>query len=197
MPTILECIVTTLNADGTVNVAPMGPEVDESMDRVILKPFKTSTTYANVVRCCTAVVNVTDDVLLLAQAAIGAMPDPPETQPCPDAEGVILADACRWYALRCEHIDDREERVRIEAQVTSNGRKRDFFGFSRAKHAVVEAAILATRVRLIPAEQIASQLTALRPLVEKTGGPREHEAFALLEQYTRRHAEEPTSESGP
>ncbi|MEM9353042.1 MAG: DUF447 domain-containing protein [Planctomycetota bacterium] len=188
MPTILECIVTTLNADGTVNVAPMGPEVDDSMDRVVLKPFKTSTTYANVSRTRTAVVNVTDDVLLLAQAAVGALKTLPETRACPGAEGAMLADACRWYALRCDHIDDRDDRVRIDTRVVARGRLRDFFGFSRAKHAVVEAAILATRVHMIPPEDLANQLSTLEPLIAKTGSSREHEAFALLQKYTQHYA---------
>ena len=35
---------------------------------------------------------------------------------------------------------------------------REFFGFNRAKHAVLEAAILATRVELLPADEILSEL---------------------------------------
>ena len=69
---ILEGIVTTLNSDGTVNVAPMGPEVDESLTRLVLKPYQTSTTYGNLQRAGQGVFHVTDDVELLARAAIGA-----------------------------------------------------------------------------------------------------------------------------
>ena len=46
---ILEGIVTTINDDGTLNIAPMGPRVDNSasLARFDLRPFRTSTTYRN------------------------------------------------------------------------------------------------------------------------------------------------------
>jgi hypothetical protein len=68
----------------------------------------------------------------------------------------------------------------MTAEIVHAERKRDFFGFNRAKHAVVEAAILATRTAFLPAEQVAAEFARLRVLVEKTGGPAEHEAFSLL-----------------
>ena len=63
------------------------------------------------------------------------------------------------------------------------GRLRDFFGFNRAKHAVVEAAILATRIHLLAAEEIAAEFRKLGVIVGKTGGDQEKEAFAFLERY--------------
>ena len=50
-------------------------------------------------------------------------------------------------------------------------------------HAVVEAAILATRTAFLPREQILADYDKLAVLVEKTGGEREREAFALLRQH--------------
>jgi hypothetical protein len=80
-------------------------------------------------------------------------------------------------------MDDREERTTIEVEVVHGARQRDFFGFNRAKHAVVEAAILATRLHLIPAAEIAAEFRRLAILVEKTGGPLEHEAFQILSRH--------------
>jgi hypothetical protein len=77
-------------------------------------------------------------------------------------------------------MDESEQRVRIEAEVVHAGRLRDFFGFNRAKHAVVEAAILATRTDFLPLDEIEAEYRKLAVLVEKTGGPQEHEAFTLL-----------------
>ncbi|HEY1783920.1 MAG TPA: DUF447 domain-containing protein [Pirellulales bacterium] len=179
---ILEGIVTTINADGSVNVSPMGPEVDVDMQHLVLKPFRTSTTYANLKRTGQGVFHVTDDVELLAQAAVGT-PDPlPRMTRSEAVDGWILADACRWYAFRTSAIDDAQERTRIETEVVAHGRLRDFFGFHRARHAVLEAAILATRTGLLPADEIFAQLERLRPLVEKTGGASEKRAWAFLER---------------
>jgi len=51
---------------------------------------------------------------------------------------------------------------------------------NRAKHAVVEAAILATCTAFVPPDEIEGECRVLAFLVEKTGGPQEHAAFDLL-----------------
>jgi hypothetical protein len=181
--TLLEGIVTTLDADGTPHIAPMGPIVDAEFNRLTLRPFRTSTTYANLKRSGAGVLHVTDDVELLARAAVGRLEQLPRLTPAEAVEGVILADACRWYAFRVESLDDRNERTHIVARVVDRGRLRDFFGFNRAKHAVVEAAILATRIGLLAPEHIRSELQRLEVLVEKTGGNQERCALAFLESH--------------
>lgn len=185
---ILEGIVTTRNADGSTNVAPMGPIVDAAMTRLTLRPFQTSTTYSNLKRTGVGVLHVTDDVLLLARAAIGRLDSAPPLFPATKIDGDVLADACRWYEFRVSSLDDSSERTRIEADVVHVGRMRDFFGFNRAKHAVLEAAILATRLHLLPPEDVRRQLEALRVPVEKTAGPQEREAFALIERFVEEFA---------
>lgn len=182
---ILEGIVTSLAAAGELNVAPMGPIVDETMSRLVLRPFRTSRTFQNLKARPCGVFHVTDDVLLLSQAAIGQLPQIPEHFPAEKVAGAVLAGACRWYEFEVERCDESQERSRIEARVVHCGRLRDFFGFNRAKHAVLEAAILATRIHLLPAREIAGEFDRLRAVVDKTAGPHEHEAFELLESYVR------------
>lgn len=188
---ILEGIVTTLGPDGEVNIAPMGPHVSEdrtdgAWDRFELRPFATSKTWHNLQGHGEGVLHITDDVLLLARAALGPVEPPPPLTPACKVRGWILAGACRWYEFRVRAVDGREPRLRVEAEVLHAGRFRDFFGFNRARHAVVEAAILATRTALLPAELIAAELRRLRPLVDKTGGAAEHQAFDLLCEYIDR-----------
>jgi hypothetical protein len=183
---ILEGIVTTINVDGSVNISPMGPRVDGDMLQLVLKPYRDSTTYKNLKRTSQGVFHVTDDVMLLAQAAVGTLNPLPPLIKAEKIDGMILAGACRWYAFHVSSLDDTSERTEIVAKVVDHGRLRDFFGFNRAKHAVVEAAILATRVALLPPEQIFAQFETLRILVEKTGGEQEHAAFAYLTDYVRR-----------
>src|SRR6185369_2298541 len=65
---IVESIVTTVDADGAVNCAPMGVEWGD--DRIVLKPFLETATYRNVLATRAAVVNLVDDVRLIARAAI-------------------------------------------------------------------------------------------------------------------------------
>jgi hypothetical protein len=112
--------------------------------------------------------------------------DPPPMVPATVVRGQVLSDACRYYEFKVVRCDDRAERATIEVEVVHTVRLRDFFGFNRAMHAVVEAAILATRTAFLSAEAIAVEYGRLAPLVEKTGGEREREAFAFLEAYVRR-----------
>ena len=182
---LLEGIVTTLNDDGLPHIAPMGPIVNADFTRLLLRPFRTSTTYQNLKRTGQGVLHVTDDVELFARAAVGQLTEPPRFVAAKGVEGVILADACRWYAFRIDSLDDRDERTQIVASVVEHGRLRDFFGFNRAKHAVIEAAILATRIHLLDADHIRSEFERLAVVVEKTGGRQEHAAFAFLQAYLR------------
>ena len=181
MPLIVESIVTTISPEGRRNFAPMGVEWGD--DRIVLKPFLETTTFRNVQASGVAVVNLTDDVLLIAQSAIGN-PVFPAT-PASVVNGVVLEAACSWRELEVVAIDDTPPRSRIETRVVHHGRRREFLGFNRARHAVLEAAILATRTHLIPAEEIRAEYARLQVIVDKTAGPREHEAMAMLTEYVR------------
>ncbi len=183
---ILEGIVTTIGTDGAINIAPMGPRVDAGMKRLVLRPFKTAQTYQNLKQHGEGVFHVTDDVLLLAQAAVGAIDPPPLLAPATQVRGHILQEACRFYEFKVSRLDDSNDRTEIEATVVASGRLRDFFGFNRAKHAVVEAAILATRLHLLPREEVLSEFKRLAVLVEKTGGKQEQQAFRFLEDHVTR-----------
>ena len=187
---LLEGIVTTTGADGGPHVAPMGALVDDprdkALERIVLRPYRSSTTYSNLARTGEAVFHVTDDVELLARAAVKAVERLPALYPAEAVHGWIVADACRWYALRAARIDATGPRAEIAADVVDQGRLRDFWGFNRAMHAVVEGAILASRIGLLPGEQIRAEFDRLAVLVAKTAGPRERQAWEFLVEYADR-----------
>ena len=182
---ILEAIVTTRHEDGSPNVSPMGPEVNDRDDwnEFVLKPYTSSRTYRNLKRDGKGVLNITDDVMLLACSAINLWSHQPSFMEIPEVNGYVLENACRWFEFEVTSLDDTEERTRIECRVTQEGKIREFFGFNRAKHAVLEAAILATRTKFIPAAEILSQMKHLKVIMEKTAGQQEGKAFELLEQF--------------
>lgn len=184
---ILEGIVTTVDRDGRLNIAPMGPAVEPAMRRFVLRPFQTATTYRNLKETREGVLHVTDDVLLLARTAIGSPVDPP-TRAARSVRGQVLVDACRYYEFRVRELDDSQERTTIAVETVAEGRQRDFFGFNRAKHAVIEAAILATRTAFLPLDEITADFRRLEPLVAKTGGEAERTAFSLLVDYVAEEA---------
>lgn len=178
---IIETIVTSMDPEGAVNFAPMGVEWDE--ETIVLKPFLETTTFRNVSATRAAVVNLTDDIMLFAEAAISSPRYP--AFPATVVRGVVLEAACSWREVEVASLDDTPPRSRIETRVAHRGFRREFLGFNRARHAVLEAAILATRTHLLPAEQIRTELEKLQVIVDKTAGPRERQAMALLAEHVR------------
>lgn len=191
---ILESIVTTVSLDGTVNISPMGPIVEpprsgQNLPTFEMRPYEGSQTCRNLMATGKAVIHVTDDVLLLARAAIGQVD--PDGLVC-DAEGTYsrytrLIDCHRWYAVEVTRYGGTPPRHELLAVCEAEGVVRPFFGFNRAKHAVIEAAILATRIDRIDADTIQAEMQRLRIPVEKTAGADEREAFELIEAMMNRH----------
>jgi uncharacterized protein len=182
---IVETVVTTINPDGSVNCAAMGVEWGEQ--RIVIKPYRGTRTLRNLRATEAAVVNLTDDILLFSQAALGD-PHPP-TRPAAAVEGVVLDDACSWREVRVEAIDDGEARARVSTVVVGSGTGREFLGLNRARHAVLEASILASRARWLQAGDIRAELRRLQVLVDKTAGPREREAMAYVTKALARACE--------
>jgi hypothetical protein len=182
---ILEGLVTTVDPEGRPHVAAMGPWVrdDEvtagSLQGLVLRPFPTSQTAAHVLRTRAGVFHLCDDVLLLARvvAGDGCAPD---VRPASRVEGFILSAACRAFEFEVTSVGAAETRLRLDALVLASHELRPFTGFNRAAHAVVEAAILVTRLHLLADDELRMRFDELAVLVEKTGGRREHDAFELL-----------------
>jgi hypothetical protein len=119
--------------------------------------------------------------MLFASGAISNAQFP--TTPAAVIPGVVLEAACSWREVKVISVDDTPPRSRIETRVVHRGFRREFLGFNRARHAVLEAAILATRTHLLSADQIRGDFARLQVIVDKTAGPREQEAMAMLRDY--------------
>lgn len=186
---ILEAIVTSIDLNGTVNLAPMGPVVADDFgaqknpERLVLKPFRSSLTYQNLMATGKAVVHVTDDVSLIAKTAVGKLSSSEIAglvRQWDDSQWWRLRICHRWMAVQVEAVSEEQPRVEMDCRVVHSEVEKPFFGFNRAKFAVIEAAILATRTHLLSADQIQEELSRLQPLIDKTGGQTEQTAFDFL-----------------
>ena len=180
---IIETIVTTTDSTGAVNIAPMGVEWTGGDEPPVLKPFLETVTYRNIASTRVAVVNLIDDVRVFARAAI-SNPEYPVI-PAVAVHGVILRDACSWLELEVRSLDSTPPRSRIDTAIIHRGVRREFIGFNRARHAVLEAAIYATRIHMLERDFLEAELARLQVIVDKTAGPAEHEAMALLANHIR------------
>ena len=182
---IFEGLMTSKNENGVINVAPMGPIVRGDFESLLLRPFEGSTTFQNLLTTRRGVFHVVDQVDLIAEAAVRKLQQLPATLPAEVVDGVVLEDCCRWFELEVTTVDTSQPRSEMEARVVHRGKRRSFQGFNRARHAVIEAAILATRLHLIPRAEIEAQYDLLQSAVEKTGGERESAAFEMLRAFVR------------
>jgi hypothetical protein len=185
---IVETVVTTLDEDGEPNFAAMGVVWGE--ERLVIRPYVDTRTFRNLVRAREAVVNVTDDVLVFAKSALSRERFP--SRPATRVRGVILADVCHWREVTVEDVSLPEPgprgggRADVPTRVVAGAVGRPFVGLCRAKHAVVEASILASRARRLPWDEVLKELGRLDPLVDKTGGPAEREAMAYIRAHVER-----------
>jgi uncharacterized protein len=183
MPLIRECVVTTLNAAGEPHLAPLG--LIEEGDRWIVAPFRPSTTLANLELCAKATASFIDAAEIFAGFVTGL-----RDWPLVDVQGwpaPRLEAALSHAELEVESIVADELRPRFRCVVRRIETHRPFLGMNRAKAAVLEAAVLATRLNMLPREKIDSEIAYLRIAIEKTAGPAERAAWdrimARIEQH--------------
>ena len=183
MPMIRETIVTTLNEEGKVHIAPLGLIAEEG--GWIIAPFRPSPTLDNLRATPYAVANFTDDVLIFAGCLVGQRDWP--TRPSTHVPGAVLEGALAHAELTVDHVEENEQRPRFHCRVVHEASHAPFKGFNRAQAAVIEAAILASRGHMLPRKKIERELGYLQTAVEKTAGPREHEAWRLLVEKIEDH----------
>lgn len=178
---IIEGLLTTTALDGSPHIAPMGPIVDESLQHWLLRPFQSSQTFSNLRREGQCVFHVVDDALIVAQSAL-SVPSQLQYSKSPSG-GWIMDSACHWYCLETMNWNLEEFRSEVTARVVETGFLRPFWGWNRAKHAVLEATILATRLQLTGPQPILEEMQRLQPIIDKTAGPRELAAWDLVFQH--------------
>ena len=175
---IFETIITTQSIAGHSHIAPMG--IREESGVVILAPFRPSTTLDNVIASGVAVQNFCDDVRVFAGCISGVKRDWP-TVAATTLTGIRLRDCLGHSELKLERIDEDSQRPRLYCKRVRDETHGAFRGFNRAQAAVIEGAVLISRLGMLPREKIDSEWRYLSIAIEKTAGPIELEAWGWLQ----------------
>ncbi len=173
---IQEVIVTTLNRQGVPHIAPMGIHTHE--DKFVIRPFKPCSTLDNIIETRTAIINYCDDVRIFAGCLTGRRNWP--LKEAKKTTGHYLECTLAHCELSIEKIEDDDIRPMIFCKSIYEAIHKPFKGFNRAQFAVIEAAILVSRLHLLPWKKIEEELAYLRIGMEKTAGEREKEAWQWL-----------------
>jgi hypothetical protein len=190
---IIESIITSLGANDVLHIAPMGVIWRDGAP--ILAPFRPSTTLDNLLRTRACVVNHTDDVRIFAGCLTGRR-DWPVT-PATQIAGRVLSAALSHQEVVVERLEDDATRPRFYCRIVHRGVHGAFGGFNRAQAAVIEGAILVSRLHLLPWEKIERELAYLEIAIGKTAGPRESEAWAWLMAAIAAHRAQHGAGAGP
>jgi hypothetical protein len=181
-------VITTTASDGEVNCAAMGVRWGE--EELVFWPFDATRTLRNLRGHGEAVVHLTDDVLLFVEAALGH--PRPAVRPASAIHGSVIDAVNAWREVVVTEIapaDGGLPRSRVRARVVAAGTgARQPLGLCRARHAAVEASILASRLRWLDAGHVWAELARLQELVDKTAGPRERAAMDYVRRYVSERA---------
>lgn len=172
---IRETIVTTVDHSGAVHIAPLGIIADG--EHWVIAPFRPSRTLNNLLEVPHAVANHVDDVRIFAGCLTGR-----HDWPTADTDGPVprLDAAIAHWELAVESVVEDPQRPRFRTRLVRAVSHAPFAGFNRAQAAVIELAILSTRLDFLPREKVSRELAYLTIAVEKTAGPREAEAWGWL-----------------
>jgi hypothetical protein len=210
MPELIhEAVITTVSPAGVVHVAPMG--VRYYGDIVVLMPFRPSTTLVNIEATGRAVLNLITDVRVFAGCVTGrklwptvALPAlPGDRSPTCTADDMHdnmhdnapdvappdqrLACALGHEQLRLVAHSQDEQRPVLRLQRAAAAQHAFFPGMNRAQAAVVEGAVLISRLFMLPREKLESEWRWLQIAIDKTAGPAELEAWGWLDVALRAH----------
>jgi hypothetical protein len=194
---IFETVVTTVDLQGTPHVAPMGvryrsttpadaaAEGGWTTSEVVLMPFKPSTTLDNISATGHAVLNLVTDTRVFAGCVTGRRDF--VTHPAERITGVWLAGAAGHVELKLAQHDDDAQRPVLRFERVHQVQHAPFIGFNRAQAAVIEGAVLVSRLRMLPRAKLEQEMAYLQIAIDKTAGAAEHEAWGWLREAVDRH----------
>jgi hypothetical protein len=173
---MVETIISTISLTGVPHVTPFGVKYED--DFIVISPYKPSTTLDNILATKCAVMNLTDDVRVFAGALTNRQP-----WRLMQADKIIagrLTDCLAHVELELVEVRDDATRPELLMKKVAEFNHQPFAGFNRAQAAVIELAVLVSRLHLLPRDKIENEMQYLQIAIDKTAGEREKEAWTWL-----------------
>jgi uncharacterized protein len=184
---IFETIISTVNQDGEPHVTPFGVRHEDG--NIVISPYKPSITLDNILTTKCAVMNLTDDVRVFADALAGK--PYPALLAGQSVSAMRLANCLAHVELELIEVHDDALRPQLVMKKVAEFNHKPFAGFNRAQGAVIELAVLVSRLHMLPKEKVMSEKAYLQIAIDKTAGEREIEAWRwLVEKIDNFYAEQ-------
>ena len=175
---ILETIIISTNKKNEPHVTPFGIQYEN--ENIVISPYKPSKTLNNILETKSATMNLTDDVRVFAGALTQRQPW--QLSQIENQNGYRLTNCLAHVELKLLHVEEHDLRPKLVMKQINKQHHDDFKGFNRAQAAVIELAVLVSRLHMLPVEKIRAEQAYLQIAIDKTAGQREHEAWSWLSE---------------
>ena len=184
MTYVRETIVTTKNIDQSIKKSPLGIYIEENTLKI--RPFKPSSSLENILRNGSGVINYIDDVRIFASCIVKKNINIKfvETNKIDCSR---IKNAVSHTEFIVEKVDENKERPTIICKPINEEIHKMYYGFNRAKSAVIELCILASRLGIIDSKKIEDEIKYLEIAINKTAGTNEIEAWSWLIDYINKY----------
>ena len=176
---IFETIICTMNNQGRVNFAPFG--IKKNKNYILISPYMPSTTLNNLEETGNACVNYVDDAIFFVNCIIGNKNF--KKKRCSKINSFFLKDALAHDEVVVESIKVNKIRPIFKCKIIYKEEHKRFEGLNRARNSLIEACILASRVKILKKKKILTELKGLKNSVEKTAGTKERKGWKLISEF--------------
>jgi len=173
---IRESIVITTDLKNRPHITPMG--ITFNKKKLIISPFIPSKTYSNLKENPYAVINFTDDVNIFVDALLSNKSF--KIKPTKRIKSFYLKNTLSYLEIKVIKTYENKIRPKFECKVLKETALKSFKGFNRAQASVIEAAILISRINILPMKKIKKEINYLKIAIDKTAGQSEKIAWKKL-----------------
>lgn len=176
---IIETIISTTNSNNEVNFAPFG--IRKKNNFIFISPYIPSRTLDNLISNKCAVINYTNNPNHFVNCLIGKKKF--QKLKSFDIPGYYLKDCLSHDEVRVISVSNDKIRPTFKCKILGQFIHKRFDGFNRAQASIIEACILASRLRILKKEKIKRELLNLSISIEKTAGKNENKAWENIKNY--------------
>ena len=176
---IFETIISTVNSKGKVNFAPFG--IKKKGNFVYISPYVPSQTLTNLLSSKCAVVNYTNDATLFVKCITGEKNL--KKRKCNSIDCFYISSTIAYEEIVVDSFKNHKVRPTFKCKIINSETINNFNGFNRANFSLIEACILASRVKFLSKKEIFNDLDFLSNAINKTGGRREKDAWKKINSF--------------
>lgn len=176
---IIETIISTINDKGEVNFAPFGIKRNEKF--IYISPYIPSKTLNNLIFTKSAVINYINECSYFVDCVIGEKTF--EKSKSYEIDGYYLKNSLAHDEVKVLSVKEDKIRPTFKCEIIGEYLHKRYRGYNRANGAVIEACILATRVKMLNKIKIENELNYLKISVEKTSGMKELKSWQKIKKF--------------